>query len=58
MKILALSFLLLIGVLLVAESFGQHIDRGYIYFAMGFSVIVELINMRLRRGSLSRPPTT
>jgi predicted tellurium resistance membrane protein TerC len=48
MKILALSFLLLIGVLLVAEAFGQHVDRGYVYFAMGFSVVVELINMRLR----------
>jgi predicted tellurium resistance membrane protein TerC len=51
MKILALSFLLLIGVLLVAEGFGQHIDRGYVYFAMGFSVVVELINMKLRRGA-------
>jgi predicted tellurium resistance membrane protein TerC len=51
MKILALSFLLLIGVLLVAEAFGQHINRGYIYFAMGFSVLVELINMRVRRRS-------
>jgi predicted tellurium resistance membrane protein TerC len=48
MKILALSFLLLIGVLLVAEGFGQHIDRGYVYFAMGFSVLVELINMKVR----------
>ncbi len=59
MKILALSFLLLIGVLLVAEAFGQHIDRAYIYFAMGFSVLVELLNMRLRRrGTGSTPPTT
>jgi predicted tellurium resistance membrane protein TerC len=49
MKILALSFLLLIGVLLVAEGMGQHIDRGYIYFAMAFSLLVELLNMRLRR---------
>jgi predicted tellurium resistance membrane protein TerC len=54
MKILALSFLLLIGVLLVAEAFGQHIDRGYIYFAMGFSVLVELVNMKLRRAQAKR----
>jgi predicted tellurium resistance membrane protein TerC len=49
MKILALSFLLLIGVLLVAEGTGQHIDRGYVYFAMAFSLMVELLNLRLRR---------
>jgi predicted tellurium resistance membrane protein TerC len=48
MKILALSFLLLIGVLLVAEGMGQHINRGYVYFAMAFSLMVELLNMRLR----------
>jgi predicted tellurium resistance membrane protein TerC len=51
MKILALSFLLLIGVLLVAEGMGQHIDRGYVYFAMAFSLVVELLNMRLRRAA-------
>ncbi|WP_433928564.1 TerC family protein [Sorangium cellulosum] len=48
MKILALSFLLLIGVVLVADGMGQHISKGYIYFAMAFSLGVELINMRLR----------
>ena len=48
MKILALSFLLLIGTLLVAESLGQHISKGYIYFAMAFSVLVELLNLRFR----------
>jgi len=48
LKILALSFLLLIGVMLVAEGLGKHIERGYIYFAMGFSLFVELLNMRLR----------
>jgi predicted tellurium resistance membrane protein TerC len=48
-KILALSFLLLIGVMLVAEGFGQHINKGYIYFAMAFALIVELLNMRLRK---------
>jgi predicted tellurium resistance membrane protein TerC len=48
-KMLALSFLLLIGVLLVAEGMGQHIDRGYVYFAMGFSLFVELLNLRSRR---------
>jgi predicted tellurium resistance membrane protein TerC len=47
-KVLALSFLILIGALLVAEGLGQHIDKGYIYFAMAFSVGVELINMKLR----------
>ena len=48
MKILALSFLLLIGALLVAESLGQHVSKGYIYFAMAFSVLVELLNLRFR----------
>ena len=48
-KILALSFLLLIGFSLVAEGFGQHVGKGYIYFAMGFSVFVETINIRIRR---------
>ena len=48
-KILALSFLLLIGLSLVAEGWGEHISKGYIYFAMGFSVFVEVINIRMRR---------
>ena len=48
-KILALSFLLLIGVMLVAEGLGQHISKGYIYSAMAFSLIVELLNMRFRK---------
>jgi len=48
MKILALSFLLLIGVMLMAEGMGQHIGKGYIYFAMAFSLAVELLNMRMR----------
>lgn len=47
-KILALSFLLLIGMTLVAEGFGQHIPKGYIYFAMAFSVFVEFLNLRMR----------
>jgi predicted tellurium resistance membrane protein TerC len=47
-KILALSFLLLIGVALLAEGLDQHIPKGYIYFAMAFSVFVELINLRIR----------
>ncbi|MBI2186006.1 MAG: TerC family protein [Acidobacteria bacterium] len=47
-KMLALSFLLLIGVSLVAEGFDQHIPKGYIYFAMGFSIFVEMINLRVR----------
>lgn len=49
MKILALSFLILIGVMLIAEGMGQHLSRGYAYFAMTFSLGVELLNMRLRR---------
>jgi len=48
MKILALSFLILIGILLVAEGAGQHVPKGYIYFAMVFSLIVEFLNMRFR----------
>jgi predicted tellurium resistance membrane protein TerC len=48
-KILALSFLLLIGVTLIAEGWDQHIRKGYIYFAMAFSVFVELINLRIGR---------
>jgi predicted tellurium resistance membrane protein TerC len=51
MKILALSFLMLIGVMLVAEGMGQHVGKGYIYFAMAFSLGVELLNMRLRKKS-------
>ena len=49
MKMLALSFLLLIGVMLVAESFGKHVEKGYVYFAMAFSFAVELLNLRMRR---------
>lgn len=48
-KVLALSFLLLIGVSLIGEGLGTHIPKGYIYFAMGFSVCVEAINLRVRR---------
>ncbi len=47
-KMLALSFLLLIGLSLLLEGFDQHIPKGYIYFAMGFSVFVEMINLRMR----------
>jgi Membrane protein TerC, possibly involved in tellurium resistance len=50
LKVLALSFLLLIGVTLIAEGFGQHISKGYIYSAMAFSVFVEVINLRIGRG--------
>jgi predicted tellurium resistance membrane protein TerC len=48
-KMLALSFLLLIGLTLIVEGFDVHVPKGYIYFAMGFSVFVELINLRVRR---------
>ena len=57
-KMLALSFLLMIGLSLVAEGFGQHIPKGYIYFAMAFSVFVEMLNLRVRHppapGAVSR----
>ena len=49
LKMLALSFLVLIGTNLVAEGFGVHIPKGYTYFAMAFSVAVEMLNLRLRR---------
>jgi predicted tellurium resistance membrane protein TerC len=49
MKVLALSFLLLIGVLLVAEGTGREVEKGYLYFAMGFSFLVELLNLRMRK---------
>lgn len=48
LKVLALSFLIMIGVLLVAEAFGKHFERGYVYFAMVFSLAVELLNIRMR----------
>jgi predicted tellurium resistance membrane protein TerC len=50
-KMLALAFLILIGVLLVAEGLGQHVDKGYIYFAMAFSTLVEMLNLRAARRS-------
>ena len=54
-KMLALSFLLLIGVSLIGEGLDQHIPKGYIYFAMGFSIFVEMINLRVRAKSKSKP---
>src|SRR5215207_3675148 len=50
-KVLALSFLLLIGVSLIADGFGMHIRKGFIYFAMGFSIFVEVINLRVAKKS-------
>ena len=50
-KMLALSFLVVIGVVLIAEGFGHHVPKGYVYFAMAFSVCVELLNIRMRRRS-------
>jgi predicted tellurium resistance membrane protein TerC len=49
LKVLALSFLMMIGMMLVVESFEVHVPKGYIYFAMAFSVIVEAINIRVRK---------
>jgi predicted tellurium resistance membrane protein TerC len=48
-KVLALSFLIMIGLVLVADGFGRHIPKGYIYTAMAFSVFVELVNMWIRK---------
>jgi predicted tellurium resistance membrane protein TerC len=55
-KMLALAFLLLVGVALVADGFEQHIPRGYIYFAMAFSVLVEMLNLRAARRAGRVPP--
>jgi predicted tellurium resistance membrane protein TerC len=49
---LALSFLLVVGLTLVVEGFGHHVPKGYIYFAMAFSVGVEMLNLRLRKKSV------
>ena len=48
-KMLALSFLVVVGVVLIAEGFGNHVPKGYIYFAMAFSVAVEMLNLRMRK---------
>ncbi|MNT79643.1 Integral membrane protein TerC family protein [compost metagenome] len=52
LKILALSFLLMIGFTLIAEAFDSHIPKGYIYFAMAFSIFVEILNIKMRK----KPP--
>lgn len=60
-KMLALSFLVVVGVVLIADGFGHHVPKGYIYFAMAFSVSVEMLNIRVRRRSSiqpSQPPAT
>jgi len=54
LKMLALSFLILIGVMLVAEAAGTHVNKGYIYFAMAFSLIVEALNIRVRTAPLTK----
>ncbi|MGD9709953.1 MAG: TerC family protein [Halothiobacillaceae bacterium] len=54
-KMLALSFLVVIGVVLIAEGFDVHVPKGYIYFAMAFSVMVEMLNIRMRRGTKQEP---
>lgn len=56
LKMLALSFLILIGVMLVAEGFHQHIPKGYIYFAMAFAFMVEMLNLRLRAKAKAKQP--
>jgi predicted tellurium resistance membrane protein TerC len=57
-KLLALAFLLLIGVMLMAEGMGRHVPKGYIYFAMAFSLFVELLNMRYRKSRSPAPVPT
>jgi predicted tellurium resistance membrane protein TerC len=54
-KMLALSFLLVVGVMLIAEGFGHKVPKGYIYFAMAFSVAVEMLNIRMRRKKAAKP---
>ena len=49
LKILALSFLIVVGTLLIAEAFGAHVPKGYVYFAMAFSLAVEALNIRMRK---------
>tara|TARA_R110002050_G_scaffold122015_3_gene240497 strand:+ start:33406 stop:34140 length:735 start_codon:yes stop_codon:yes gene_type:complete len=56
LQVLALSFLILIGVVLIAEGLHQHISKGYIYFAVAFSLIVEAVNIRVRKGQKSVKP--
>lgn len=59
MKVLALAFLILIGVMLLAEGLGQHIAKGYLYAAMGFALLVELLNLRMRaKAQGPEPPAT
>lgn len=53
-KMLALSFLVVVGVVLVAEGFGHHVPKGYIYFAMGFSLAVEMMNIKMRRKAATK----
>jgi predicted tellurium resistance membrane protein TerC len=54
-KMLALSFLVVVGVVLIAEGFGHHVPKGYIYFAMAFSVTVEMLNIRMRSRTQFKP---
>ena len=48
-KMLALSFLVVVGVVLIADGFDHHVPKGYVYFAMAFSVVVEMLNIRMRK---------
>ncbi|MCB0317673.1 MAG: TerC family protein [Bdellovibrionales bacterium] len=54
LRMLAIAFIMLIGVMLVAEGFGKHFDRAYLYFAMGFSLFVEVLNIRIRAKKLKQ----
>ena len=53
-KMIALSFLVTVGVLLIAEAFGAHLPKGYVYFGLVFSLIVELMNIKMRKNSIGK----
>jgi predicted tellurium resistance membrane protein TerC len=53
---LALSFLLMIGIVLIMDGTGAHVPKGYVYFAMGFSILVEVLNFQLRRKATKAAP--
>ena len=57
-RVLALAFLVLIGVMLIAEGTGQHVSKGYIYSAMGFSLLIQMLNMRMEKRRGGQPVAT
>ena len=53
-KMIALSFLVAVGILLISEAFGQHFPKGYIYFALAYALVVEMLNIRMRKNKLKK----